>query len=858
MNPQGYYSSEPAPMGIADFGVDQNGNGYTYNTTSFFADLKMSKLTTSGTNSGTSVGFQLNVVMVITNGSQTYDYWVQDVAVLDTSTLSLGFENNIWNFSASSSGLPSNTVAGNGSIYGSQYYAAGASSQSGASITISYPFDLGLRVDTATVSGSPAARFEYSDGYGWITYDVAHFPWAKGFKNHGYVVDGTQYNPSSLYNDAELILGGDCCGYNTQVTTGALHLALEYWNGHNYQMVRNAYNHGSDTAEGVSNITSAGRYYPSNGTLYANLSAAGAQSLGVLYDRATAAIVNISTPYQNGIIYFNGTKYGAFIGGEMNLTVGPGSYAIGLYENATRVGVENVTVPKGGYVPVYFGAGSKYSATFTETGLPTGTNWSVTTSGMSVWSTTNQIVVPIWNGTWSYHLGLVNGWVPGARNGQVTIAGAANSVSTAWTRTVYNVKFTSVGLPSGQTWSVTVNGTSIAGPNPTLTFLEPNGTFAYQVGAVGGFVPDVRAGSVTVAAGALYRTVQWSAFTYPVTFTSTGLPSGAPWNVTVGTATYSTSNASLTVPAANGTHAWVLGIVPGYHATQGGSGSFTVNAGPASIALAWVRVLYTVALTETGLPAGTSWSASVGGAVVSGSSSALPIDKPNGTFGLTVPGVPGYVPVNYPVQVVVRGSAVVVPIVFSPTTFTYTFSVSGLPADSPWSVDAQSSGIWHNVTGTSAILALDLSNGTWQFRVGLPNGFQDGTPSHQLTVAGAAGYVTVSAVVAAGYAEGTVRPTGAQVLIDGAPVALSAGAFNVSLAPGVHSIEVTAPGYAAVFENFSVQSQATVPFDITLALAGSPAGSSPNLFGIPPLLLVALGVAVIVAIVAIALWRRRA
>ena len=847
-------------MGIGDFGVDQKGNGYTYNTTSFLADIRMSSLSTSSTNSGTSMGFQLNVVMEITNGSQTYYYWVQDVAVLDSSSKALTFENNIWNFSTSGASLPSGTVVGNGTIYnggGYSYYAAAASTQSGASITISYPFDLGLRVDTATVSGTPATRFEYSDGYGWQTYDIAHFPWAKGFKDHGYVVDGTQYNPYSLYNDAELDLGGDCCGYDTAASKASLHLSLEFWNGHNYQAVLNPYNHGSDTAEGISNVTSVGKYYASNGTIYGMLTAAGAQSLGRLYDRATMAIVNITTPYQDGIIYFNGTKYGAFVGGEMNLTVGPGTYAIALYENATQIGVENVTVPTGGYVPVYFGAGSKYAVTFSETGLPAGTNWSVSTVGQTRYSTTNQISFAIWNGSWDYRLGLVPGWAPTGRTGQFVVAGGAVAVPTSWSRTTYPVKFTSTGLPTGTDWSVTLNGTTATGPNPTLTFIVPNGSYPFQVGAIPGFVTVDRSGTVTVAGSTLAVSIAWTAFTYPVTFASSGLPSGTGWNITVGGVTVSTRSSTIIVDSPNGTYAYVLGVVPGYREAQGAQGQFTVSANATTVLLTWIHVLYAVALTETGLPTGTTWSANVGGLSVSGPSSTLFVNRSNGTYPLTVAGASGFVPVSYPSQVVVQGGGVVVSVTFGPMTYAYTFAIAGLPTGATWSIDANSGGGWANATGATTILTLDLSNGTWGFRLVLPGGYADGSSSHQVTVAGAAGSVSLVAVPAPGYAAGTVLPATATVTIDGRSVAVVNGAFNVSLSPGVHSLEVTAPGYAPEFDNFTVRSQTTAPFHIALARPASSGGGFSGLFGLDPILVLGLVVLLVIVVLAAVLLRRR-
>ena len=52
-----------------------------------------------------------------------------------------------------------------------------------------------------------------------------------------------------------------------------------------------------------------------------------------------------------------------------------------------------------------------YVLTFTETGLPTGTNWGVTVRGVTHSSTTNTIVFNEPNGTYYYRLGLVTGYL---------------------------------------------------------------------------------------------------------------------------------------------------------------------------------------------------------------------------------------------------------------------------------------------------------------------------------------------------------------------------------------------------------------------------------------------------------------
>jgi YVTN family beta-propeller protein len=62
----------------------------------------------------------------------------------------------------------------------------------------------------------------------------------------------------------------------------------------------------------------------------------------------------------------------------------------------------------------------------------------------------------------------------------------------------YSVTFTESGLPSGTTWSVTLNGTTESSTTDTITFSVPNGTYSYSIGSVSGYTASNLNGSVTV------------------------------------------------------------------------------------------------------------------------------------------------------------------------------------------------------------------------------------------------------------------------------------------------------------------------------------------------------------------------
>jgi hypothetical protein len=75
----------------------------------------------------------------------------------------------------------------------------------------------------------------------------------------------------------------------------------------------------------------------------------------------------------------------------------------------------------------------------------------------------------------------------------------------------YSVSFTETGLPSGTSWSVTLNGSPQSSAGPSINFVEPNGSYVFTVGSVPGYTVAPE-GNVTV---------QGASVSVPVTFVST-------------------------------------------------------------------------------------------------------------------------------------------------------------------------------------------------------------------------------------------------------------------------------------------------------------------------------------------------
>jgi hypothetical protein len=154
-----------------------------------------------------------------------------------------------------------------------------------------------------------------------------------------------------------------------------------------------------------------------------------------------------------------------------------------------------------------------YSVTFSETGLPSGTNWTVAVSGGWDWwggysgpryqietSDASTITFQLANGSYRYHVGYVSGFAANASDGWFVVNGTSpGTISVNFTALVtYTVAFNETGLPANTNWSVQVFGfqsghggsfeTTATSSTANITFTLPNGTYFYQIERVPGFM----------------------------------------------------------------------------------------------------------------------------------------------------------------------------------------------------------------------------------------------------------------------------------------------------------------------------------------------------------------------------------
>ena len=483
-----------------------------------------------------------------------------------------------------------------------------------------------------------------------------------------------------------------------------------------------------------------------------------------------------------------------------------------------------------------------YGVTFTESGLPSGTTWTVTVAGNAENSSGSTITFQLQNGTYPYVISDVPGWhqTSLAYTGSVTVKGSSvNEPTLRFAQVTYQVTFSEAGIPVGTTWWVNLtNGQSREGTGgSTIIFLEPNGSYVYSVSAS----PDTYAapgGTFDVSGAALSILVPFSSTYYPVTFSETGLPAGVQWwvNLTGGPSGSSTST-TLTLSLVNGTWQYTVAAAnPSYRAT---SGSFTVRGAARSVSITFAAY-YSVTFTESGLPSGTSWQVTVDGVTqkaVAGIS--IMFSEPNGSYAYQIGDVSGWhqSAVPYSGTVTVRGSPIAYPtLAFVQVLYTVTFLESGLPAGTLWFVNITNGSSFH---GTNSTLVFTEPNGTFGYQVTSP-GYSASPSSGTFVVSGAPSVVGVTFTLvtfSVTFTEsGLPGGTSWAVIVNGENRSSTGGTIVFQEANGSYQFTVYSsnPVYQAKGGSFTVQGSGVVivvsffskTYSVVFSETGLPLGTS--------------------------------
>jgi hypothetical protein len=316
---------------------------------------------------------------------------------------------------------------------------------------------------------------------------------------------------------------------------------------------------------------------------------------------------------------------------------------------------------------------SKYSITLDETGLPSKTIWSVTVGSVTHRSNSSAITFNLENGSYSFSVGAIPGYTPSPSGGTVKVAGMGQTKAITFTAnpaSKYNVTFDETGLPSKTNWSVTVGSVERSSASSIVALDVGNGTYNYSVGPVPGYTSSLTGGVVTVAGTGQTIAVTFTAdpsSQFSVTFEETGLPSRTNWSVILGTEAGYSSSTEVVFLVTNGTSAYSIPSIPSFTVTSP-SGSVTVSGANQTVSVTFDAIPpgeYTVTFVEAGLPSGTSWTVTMDSVNRQSTTPSIAFLSTNGSRPYSIGAVSDYTVSQSSGSVVVAGTSVSVPLVFT-------------------------------------------------------------------------------------------------------------------------------------------------------------------------------------------------
>ena len=269
------------------------------------------------------------------------------------------------------------------------------------------------------------------------------------------------------------------------------------------------------------------------------------------------------------------------------------------YIPGTGVYTDGGLIESGGdYCPAVPGS---FSLTFTESGLPSGTPWSVALNGSAAWGTGGtpiRFTVP--SGIYSWSVGSVAGYTTATPTGSVSVSGGPQSVSVAYTAiptapaSRFLVMVSESGLAPGTSWSATVEGTTSGSDATAIAFQETNGTHPWTVAAVSGYTLSAASGNVTVSGATSTVSVVFT----PTGGTLQGTVSPAAASVLIDGVAATVTNGAFSEAVGVGTHSIVAtasGYAPYFNNVTVGNAATTSVA----IHMSSVTTGTTSALTDT-------------------------------------------------------------------------------------------------------------------------------------------------------------------------------------------------------------------------------------------------------------------
>lgn len=252
-----------------------------------------------------------------------------------------------------------------------------------------------------------------------------------------------------------------------------------------------------------------------------------------------------------------------------------------------------------------------------------------------------------------------------------------------------------------------------------------------------------------------------------------------------------------------------------------------------------------VVFRETGLAPGTSWSATFNGvrkASTSGSISFAILDAAYANYTYSIGNVNNYtggVTGTYHYM----GNGTTYNVNFQGIRYTFRIQETGLATGTSWNITFN--GTTYSTTGSYFSFS-QLNGTTDSYSISNTSLYYVNAAGGSYTIDGAGKTVDI-VFTHYSYIQGNVTPINATVTVNGNPVHVSNGKFNLTVTSGTYDVKVTDNGYKTYYDNFTLSAGKTQNVNASLSINSVPPSSS-NMGEI----YAAIGVSVVVVIGGIA------
>ena len=484
------------------------------------------------------------------------------------------------------------------------------------------------------------------------------------------------------------------------------------------------YNSGNSYFSDDGVVTDSGIYY-----------VAGSDNISTGYDLGSGNLgTNLYITYTNntdvfeGIAGYNGLSTYHSSGSAVNGIV-PISWNIGYTDKTLSEVIHDVYIINKVTMPTY-SIGKLYTATIQETGLPSGTSWTFTLNGNQYNLTASSESISLLNGTYSLSVNNVSHYTV-AYNSTVIVNGANVNENVVFSPIAYyTATIQETGLPSGTAWAFIFNGNqyNITSSSYAISLIA-NGTYSLSVSSVKGYTDSYNS-TIIVNGANVTRSVAFAIIPpskYSVAVSETGLPSGTSWTFTFNGTSYTLTNISYDFTVLNGTYSITVNSILHYKISY--NSTVIVNGANVNENVVFTFIppeKFTVAVSETGLPSGTSWILIFNGTSYTLTNTSYDFSVLNGTYSIAVNSISGFT-LTYNNPVTVNGANVNENVIFSPVNkvignghYVITIIVNN-PDNAFYSISINENNTVKQYNLTSSLIVIHLNNTQFPVNIAINN-----------------------------------------------------------------------------------------------------------------------------------------